>query len=52
MRAGPPGAGSHRVATVFEVSVPTAKAWGAHLPARYAFQAEVLSNGRLRAPRA
>lgn len=40
-----------RLAEVFGVTVPTAKAWGAHLPAARAFEAEVKTDGLVRAPR-
>jgi hypothetical protein len=38
------------LAEAFRVTVPTAKAWGTHLPAGRAFEAEVRTKGYVRAP--
>lgn len=38
------------VADAFRVTVPTAKAWGTHLPASRAYEAEVRTKGYVRAP--
>lgn len=39
------------VATAFGVSVQTVKAWGVHLPANRAYEAEVITDGFVVAPR-
>ena len=43
--------GWDRLAEVFGVTVPTAKAWGTHLPASRAYEAEVKTQGLVKAPR-
>lgn len=40
-----------RLAEAFGVTVPTAKAWGKHLPAARAYEAEVKTGGWVKAPR-
>lgn len=40
-----------RLAETFGVTVPTAKAWGKHLPAARAYEAEVKTGGWVKAPR-
>jgi len=39
------------IAEAFAVTVSTAKAWGAHLPAARAYEAEIKTDGYVRAPR-
>lgn len=39
------------LAKAFRVAVPSARAWGANLPPARAYEAEVLTGGRVRAPR-
>lgn len=43
--------GWDRLAEAFGVTVPTAKAWGTHLPAARAYEAEVKTQGLVKAPR-
>lgn len=42
--------GWDRLAEAFDVTVPTAKAWGSHLPASRAYEAQIKTGGFVHAP--